>query len=264
MGRNTQERYRSYFDGYRYMDEMLSGSAWKKPINSAKLNHINRIVGYPAGKRILDAGCGSGIFSVHFAKMGADVKAIDISEESIKTVREWAKKEAVWVDAEVSSIEGFRSDTMFDLILALDSLMYTDNIRPATDNLFRHLRPGGILVLEVPNLFRWASIMSAFDQYPLSGVRKIFRKLTRKGDKLPYQKHPPWVWESLLRKSGFGIDSRTGCFIFPSLKSEKADSWLWRRRGIVSASRLVEQRVSDARPFSYLGQSFILVARKPE
>jgi len=264
MDSDKRKRYVSYFDTYDYWGEMETGKAWKVPSRLAKMNHIRRIVGNPEGKRILDAGCGSGIFSVIFAKAGADVKAIDISEKSIRTVKEWAKKEAVWIDAEVSTTEGFKGNKRFDIILALDSTMYTDNFRPISDNIFHHLKPGGILIFKVPNFFRWASLMSAFDDYPLSKIKSVFRKAAKKKHGLPYMKHPPWVWEALLRKSGFEIESKIGCFIFPSLKSERADMWLWKREWFVSLMRLFEYRVSDRKPFHYMGQSFIVVARRPK
>ncbi len=263
MDSRTREKYESYFDTYDYQDEMETGKDWKAPGRVLKLNHVKRIVGNPSGKMILDAGCGSGIFSVLFAKEGADVKAIDVSGKSIETAREWARREAVWLDAEVSTTEDFKTKRKFDIILALDSVMYTDDFLPIADNLFRHLKPGGILILSVPNLYRWTTIMSVFDDYPLNKVKSLFRKISVKRESLPYLKHPPWVWESLLRRSGFAIEKRVGCFIFPSLKSERADKWLWRRGWLVSLMRSFENRASDTKPFYYAGQLFIVVARKP-
>jgi len=45
------------------------------------------------GKKILDAGCGTGVAAVCFKLLGAkEVVGIDISEGSLKTARELAKK----------------------------------------------------------------------------------------------------------------------------------------------------------------------------
>ena len=48
------------------------------------------------GKKILDAGCGTGVVAVCFKLLGAkEVVGIDISEGSLKTARELAEKHNV-------------------------------------------------------------------------------------------------------------------------------------------------------------------------
>ena len=78
-----------------------------------------------SGRRILDAGCGTGAFAVEAAARGADVVAIDLSETLIAHAREAAGTMALKGRA------SFRAGDMldaglgrFDHVVAMDSLIH--------------------------------------------------------------------------------------------------------------------------------------------
>jgi magnesium-protoporphyrin O-methyltransferase len=85
------------------------------------------------GKRVLDAGCGTGAFAVEAARRGADVVAIDLSPTLVDLARERSPR-----DLGAGSID-FRSGDMldpalgeFDHVVGMDSLIHynaTDKIR---------------------------------------------------------------------------------------------------------------------------------------
>ncbi len=62
--------------GKNYYAEYLNGPALKRMVGSVK------------GKQVLDIGCGEGYFSRFFAKAGAEVVGIDLSEALIKAAEE--------------------------------------------------------------------------------------------------------------------------------------------------------------------------------
>jgi magnesium-protoporphyrin O-methyltransferase len=78
--------------------------AWKKLTSDAPLGRIRKLVRagrdemrstilswLPAdlhGRRILDAGCGTGALAIEMAKRGADVVAIDLSQSLVEMARE--------------------------------------------------------------------------------------------------------------------------------------------------------------------------------
>lgn len=77
------------------------------------------------GKRVLDAGCGTGALSVEAARRGAEVLAIDLSPTLVGIARERLPKDLGdgWID--------FRSGDMldpalghFDYVVAMDSLIH--------------------------------------------------------------------------------------------------------------------------------------------
>ncbi len=77
-----------------------------------------------SGRRILDAGCGTGALSVEAARRGADVVAIDLSPTLVNVARERAPRDLA------GSID-FRSGDMldpsmgwFDHVVGMDSLIH--------------------------------------------------------------------------------------------------------------------------------------------
>jgi len=85
------------------------------------------------GRRILDAGCGTGAMAVELARRGAHVVAIDLSPTLVSTARER------WASEPFSGTIAFRSGDMldpslgrFDHMVGMDSLIHykaTDVVR---------------------------------------------------------------------------------------------------------------------------------------
>ena len=78
-----------------------------------------------AGKRLLDAGCGTGALAVEAARRGAHVTAIDLSASLVALARERAPKDlgAGSIDFSVGDMTG-ASLGEFDHVVAMDSLIH--------------------------------------------------------------------------------------------------------------------------------------------
>jgi release factor glutamine methyltransferase len=63
-----------------------------------------RSVEVSPGQTLLEMGSGSGLLSVHAAKLGASVTAVDISPEAVECTRRNANKNGVRVNARVSDL----------------------------------------------------------------------------------------------------------------------------------------------------------------
>ena len=166
---------------------------------------VEELLGDVKDKKLLDAGCGEGYLARYYAKKGAFVIAVDLSDRLIETSKKLTEKEGVTVEYKVADICHLNSipDDEFDIILSNLVLL---NI-PCLDNSFREfhrvLRKGGYLVFSI--------VHPAFDFYgegswelgeknPDTGRRKgVYFKVdkyydekefqrywaTRKGDKFP-------------------------------------------------------------------------------
>lgn len=97
------------------------------------------------GKRLLDIGCGQGDTSVAFALRGAEVWAVDVSEQMVELTRKLAACHGVRdrVKAEVCRVEDmtYASD-FFDIIFA-DGVLHHLDMTKAVPNLLRVMKPGG-------------------------------------------------------------------------------------------------------------------------
>jgi magnesium-protoporphyrin O-methyltransferase len=76
------------------------------------------------GRRVLDAGCGTGAFAVEAARRGAEVVAIDVAGSLVEIARERTPEE---LRANISYLVGdMLSDDLgeFDHVVAMDSLIH--------------------------------------------------------------------------------------------------------------------------------------------
>ena len=121
-----------------------------------------------SGKRLLDAGCGTGHFSKVASEKGALVTSMDIGERLLQKVAEKCKTERV-----VGSVlnMGF-DDNSYDLIISSEVIEHTESPFKAIREFFRVLKPGGILALTFPNRFwKWSCIIAnAFRIRPYEGL----------------------------------------------------------------------------------------------
>lgn len=105
-----------------------------------------------AGKKVLDAGCGTGIFSIIFAKNGAgSVTGIDISEGSLETARGLKDKfhlETAHFQKEDMLNLPF-ADESFDIVWAWGTVHHTTDPFAAIEELIRVLKKEGSILLAV-------------------------------------------------------------------------------------------------------------------
>jgi len=99
------------------------------------------------GKRVLDAGCGTGWFSQRAMAAGADVVSVDVGPNLLAEVRR--KCPSRCVQGSVMTL-GLAANT-FDVVLCSEVIEHTPHPRQAVSELARVLRPGGALILTVPN-----------------------------------------------------------------------------------------------------------------
>ena len=100
----------------------------------------------PAGTRILDAGCGSGRNMVELARRGG-VTGVELASPSLRAA---AARQVG--DVRAGSLEAPLpfADAAFDLAVALDVLEHVGDDAFALRELARVVRPGGLLVVTVP------------------------------------------------------------------------------------------------------------------
>lgn len=106
-----------------------------------------------AGRTWLDAGCGSGVLSRELAARGADVIAMDGSPAMLEEARRGAARPHEHIRYQlIDSIERLPlPDGAVDGVLCSSVLEYVEKPAAALAEFHRVLRPGGILMLTVPN-----------------------------------------------------------------------------------------------------------------
>lgn len=104
------------------------------------------------GDDVLDAGCGSGVFAFEAARLGGRVAAFDASEAMIDLCQaKQVEAGVVNVAFAQARLEDERPPGSWDVVLCSSVLEYVADFDTALMSLARLLRPGGRLIVSVPN-----------------------------------------------------------------------------------------------------------------
>ena len=105
------------------------------------------------GKRILDAGCGPGVYAKILLQQGAEVVAFDRSPKMVALAEKRVGEAALVLQADFEEPLDFASDEEFDIVLSSLALDYVEDWHPVFNEFFRVLKSGGTLVFSVGHPF---------------------------------------------------------------------------------------------------------------
>ena len=108
---------------------------------------IKAVIGDRGGLKVLDLGCGSGISGAMIKPRAAELTGIDLSAEML----ELARARTIYDRLEQSEITQWldQGDSLFDLIMSCDCLIYFGDLGPITKAAARRLVPGGIFAMSM-------------------------------------------------------------------------------------------------------------------
>lgn len=109
-----------------------------------------------AGESILDAGCGTGVFTLDFLASGARITGLDISIPMLRRSRKKSMNASFEVVAGDLRHLPF-ADGVFDKSVSITTLEFIPEGKEAVQELFRVTRKGGVVVVATLNsLSPWA------------------------------------------------------------------------------------------------------------
>jgi len=111
---------------------------------------VDSIQHLPKNSKVLDLGCGEGKDSFFLAKNNFNVTAIDFSEEGIRKLNAFAKKEKLNIKTDVSDVKSYLQDCeKFDAIFAMNVLQFIDekNIFKTIQQIQSKTKPKGLNVI---------------------------------------------------------------------------------------------------------------------
>ena len=222
------------------------------------------------GEKVLDMGCGFGRHAFALLKQGADVVALDYSQDEVAEVTKWfgAMELAGEVPAGASAIAvrgtayGLPfADNTFDAIVAAEVLEHLPDDRQAMSELVRVLKPGGRLAVTVP---RWLpekvcwALSDAYHEVEGGHIRiykrrEMIEKL-RDAGVVPHELHhahalhAPYWW----LKCAVGVDNENA----PVKAYKKLLEWDIMHQPAVT-------RAADRALNPLLGKSLVVYATKP-
>ncbi len=101
------------------------------------------------GRRVLDAGCGPGVYAEWLVNHGADVVALDASEKMVEFARARLGSRAKIVHADLEQPLTFFDDASFDLVLSPLVLDMVRDLAPLFREFYRIVRVEGHLIFSL-------------------------------------------------------------------------------------------------------------------
>jgi 2-polyprenyl-3-methyl-5-hydroxy-6-metoxy-1,4-benzoquinol methylase len=112
-------------------------------------------LGEVRGRKVLDVACGSGLYALLLARMGAEVSGQDISASSVQLAHDALARHHLRGDLKVGdAMEILFADDSFDGVISGDFVEHITTSQKARffQEVNRVLRPGGVFVVKTPNL----------------------------------------------------------------------------------------------------------------
>lgn len=114
--------------------------------------------------KVLDAGCGAGVFMRDLMNTGHDVCGIDHSLGMLSTAREIlgdvSNSSSLLCNADIENLPFH--DCSFDAVICVGVLSYLKEDKKSLDQLYRVVKPDGYLILSIPNFLKLSLF---FDPY---------------------------------------------------------------------------------------------------
>jgi ubiquinone/menaquinone biosynthesis C-methylase UbiE len=140
------------------------------------------------GEKILDVGCGQGVFCRELARAGAEVTGLDASEKLIKAARS-RPSNIKYFTADATDLRIF-PNASFDAVSCILAIQNMDPLDKIIGEMARVLRPGGALLLvmnhpcfRIPRQSGWG-----IDEQRKLQYRRVDSYLS--SQKIPIKMHP--------------------------------------------------------------------------
>lgn len=147
MSEQIRRQYETNINNYRGSFETKAGFHYIHKKMGVFQNYLP-----PASPeiRLLEVGSADGVFTRYFSDLGYRVVGLDFAHTQIKKAASYNKKaDFVQADGQILPFQ----DNSFDAIISMCTIRYFENADAAFDDFVRCLKPGGTLVVDVPNRF---------------------------------------------------------------------------------------------------------------
>jgi ubiquinone/menaquinone biosynthesis C-methylase UbiE len=137
-------------DAYDALAEAYTARVDTKPHNAyyerpAALSLLSEV----KGLRVLDAGCGPGVYAEWLVNQGAEVLAFDANEKMVRFARERLGDRAQIIQANLEQPLDFLADNTFDVVICSLVMDYVRDWGAVFEEFYRVLKAGGYLVFSV-------------------------------------------------------------------------------------------------------------------
>lgn len=166
---NVTQESKGYWDDHPIGVEPFQADLASSTFYDAYIAYYDRFYDYKcrvfqyekyAGRRVIEIGCGLGIDSIKFAKAGARLTCVDLSETSVQCTRKLLQQRGFAADVHLGNIERLDfPDGSFDVAYAYGVLQHVADQGKAISEIYRVLKPGGEALVVLYHARSWYWLM---------------------------------------------------------------------------------------------------------
>lgn len=140
-------------------------------INPARTAYVKKIVNL-SDKKVLDVGCGAGVFSEAMAAENAEVTGIDLAQDALEVAKLHLYESQHKIDYLQQSVEDFanKHPNEYDVIVCMEMLEHVPDPQSVVDACEKILKPGGWLFLSTINRSPQAMMFGIFAAEHVLGI----------------------------------------------------------------------------------------------
>lgn len=124
-------------------------------------------------KDVLECGCGGGQHTSFVGRLARSVTAVDLNTTELAKARNLAATNVEFIEADIATMELSRQ---FDVVFCIGVIHHTDDPDRSFANMYRHLRPGGLMIVWTYSLE--GNLLVARGVEPLR--KRFLRRMSRK------------------------------------------------------------------------------------
>jgi 2-polyprenyl-3-methyl-5-hydroxy-6-metoxy-1,4-benzoquinol methylase len=124
--------------------------------------HIPRFAEFERwnGKKVLEIGCGIGTDTINFARAGAQVTAVDLTEQSLEVARQRARVFGLedrirFIQADAEKLSETVPVEPYDLVYSFGVIHHTPDPSRVLDEIRKYVTPASVVKIMVYNRWSW-------------------------------------------------------------------------------------------------------------
>ena len=119
------------------------------------------------GKKVLEIGCGIGTDTINFARAGAQVTSVDLTEKSLEVARQRAKvfgfeDRVRFFQANAEKLSDYVPVEPYDLVYSFGVIHHTPHPERVLNEVRKYVKPGSTVKIMVYNRWSWKVLWILF------------------------------------------------------------------------------------------------------
>lgn len=147
-----------------HIDPDSHAASRKQSFIDKSVDFIARTFSIDGETSLIDFGCGPGLYTSSFAKLGAKVTGVDFSENSLNYAKGFAKDNGLDITYHQANYLDYEPSEQYDvatLIYCDYCAIGPDKRKQLLDTVMKSLKPGGSFILDVHTMERFRSLKEA-------------------------------------------------------------------------------------------------------